>query len=510
MREELSVSENKLIELKDANQAQERVVEAACRDARARINHLNASEEKARSHLSHAEKELEKVKVEAETLRNKLRAEAEEGEHRATTVKEETKRWEAALESLQLMMARERDKLDTFGKGFQEAKMEAEEETARLEESVHELQAKLDKLRDRYCEESEDMAKQKGCAVLELETLEKDVNRASTERRKAVEQLNCLRQEETGLCSTLQSLIADVARAEESLANLKVQEEELENQLLKRRRDAALAEDRIISAARTKQVSNRVVIFCCYCYFSITLRHSISSSLMFNMPPQEEMHKWEINTTKLRKEADGLKTLHREVEMSLQALRSDTELELQHRDDTLNASKACRAEIQRLQAALEHHEACEREASQKADMIKNEANAEDSRLSQLGSDVSKAQKDLDELCLKINNQRSELESIQGETEASRFKQAEMNAEVEKLRSREMEARAACLVEEGRLADLRKRLVETAQERDRVQCAVKQSEIGANEAKRAVSLSRLELDELKRSEKHCMPCAYLYF
>ncbi len=259
MREELSVSENELVELKDANQAQERVVEAACRDARARINHLNASEEKARSHLNHAEKELEKVNVEAETLRNKLRAEAEEGGRRGTTVIEEVKRWEAALENLQLMMARERDKLDAFGKGFQEAKKEAEEETARLEESVREWQAKLDRLHDRYHEESEDIAEQKGGAVMELETLEKDVNRASTERRKAVEQLNCLRQEETGLCSTLQRLIADVARAEESLANLKVQKEELENQLLKRRRDAALVEDQVISAARTKQVSNRVV-----------------------------------------------------------------------------------------------------------------------------------------------------------------------------------------------------------------------------------------------------------
>ncbi len=260
------MSENKLVELKDANQAQEKVVDAACRDARARINHLNASEEKARSLLNHAEKELEEVKVEADTLRNKLCTEAEEGERRATTVKAEVKRWEAALETIQLMMARERDKLDAFGKGFQEAKNEAEEETMQLQGSVRDWQAKLDKLQGRYHEEREDIAKQKGGAVMELEALEKDINRASTERRKAVEQLNCLRQEETGLCTTLQHRIADVARAEESLANLKVQEEELENELLKRRRDAALVEDQVMSAARTKQVSKLkqwCVVFCC-------------------------------------------------------------------------------------------------------------------------------------------------------------------------------------------------------------------------------------------------------
>ncbi len=275
MGEELSVSENKLVELKDANQAQEKVVEAACRDARARINHLNASEEKAKSHLNHAGKELEEVKVEAEALRNKLRIEAEEGDRRATTVKEEVKRWEVALENLQLMMARERDKLDSFGKGFQEAKKEAEEETTRLEETVWEWKAKLNTLRDRYHKESEDMAKQKGGAVMELETLEKDVNRACTERRKAVEQLNCLRQEETGLCTTLQRRIADVARAEESLANLKVQEEELESRILKQRRDAALVEDQVINTARTKQVSNSdVVVEWWWQYFVVGNFHS--------------------------------------------------------------------------------------------------------------------------------------------------------------------------------------------------------------------------------------------
>ncbi len=223
-------------------------------------------------------------------------------------------------------------------------------------------------------------------------------------------------------------------------------------------------------------------------------------SLVLNVS-QEEMHKWEINTGKLRKEADGLKSLHREVEMSLQALRSDTELELQRRDDALIASKDSRAEIQRLQAVLEHHEVCEREAFAKADTMKNEADAEYSRLSQLKNDISKAEKDLDELCLKISNHKSELETIRGETEVSHFKQAEMHTEVEKLRSREMEARATCLVEESRLADLRKRLAETVQERDRAQSAVKQSEIGASETKRAVSLSRIELDELKRFEEH---------
>ncbi len=254
------MSENKLVELEDANQAQGKVVEAACRDARERINHLNASEEKARSLLNHAEKELEEVKVEADALRNKLRTEAEDGGRRVAAVKGEVKQWEAALETLQLMMARERDKLDALGKGFQDAKKEAEEETIRLQGSVRDWQAKLDKLRDQYHMDSEDIAKQKGCAVTELETLEKDVNRASTERRKAVEQLNCLRQEETGLCTTLQRRIADVARAEESLANLTLQEEELENELSKRRRDAALIEEQVMSAARTKQVTKLTVV----------------------------------------------------------------------------------------------------------------------------------------------------------------------------------------------------------------------------------------------------------
>ncbi len=211
------------------------------------------------------------------------------------------------------------------------------------------------------------------------------------------------------------------------------------------------------------------------------------------------MHNWEISTGKLRKEADGLKAFYRDMEKSLQALRSDTELELQRRDDALSASKASRAEMQRLQDELEHHEACEHEASVRADTIKNEADTEDSRLSQLKNDVSKAQRDLDELRLKISSHKSEQESIRCETENCRLKQAEMHTEVEKLRSREVETRATCLVEEGRLADLRKRLAESVQERDRVQSTAKQAEIGANEAKRAVSLLRIELDELKRCE-----------
>ncbi len=212
---------------------------------------------------------------------------------------------------------------------------------------------------------------------------------------------------------------------------------------------------------------------------------------------QEELHKWETNTAKLRKEAEGLKSLHCEVEISLQALRSDTELELQHRNDALSASEDSRAEIQRLQAALEHHETCERDAFEKANTMKNEADAEDVRLSKLKNDVSKAEKDLNELCLKISSHKSELETIRGEEEVARFKQAEMHTEVKKIRSREMEARATCLVEEGRLADLRKRLAETVQERDRAQSSVKQSEIGASETKRAVSMARIELEELKR-------------
>ncbi len=52
-----------------------------------------------------------------------------------------------------------------------------------------------------------------------------------------------------------------------------------------------------------------------------------------------------------------------------------------------------------------------------------------------------------------------------------------------------------------------RLAETVQERDRVQSAAKQSEIEANEAKRAVALSRIELDELKRYEERRMPSTY---